>query len=184
MAGIPKAGRPQEPTGTSRGGIACSTATMQDPWQWFPASDTVTGSKHHAGSTSASDPPQFSRLQGVTAGTSATLLHLVDGWHAEAVSSQGSDRQGQLVECDRHPPGHRFLDRELVVAAPKVLHQAMPGLHDRGTASWLRPRIGRRRACSRPWSHSMRLLASWSVRCHVAGSRSSSTAGYAAAGRW
>src|SRR4029453_17788819 len=44
MAGIPKAGRPQEPTGTSRGGIACSTATMQDPWQWFPASDSVTGS--------------------------------------------------------------------------------------------------------------------------------------------
>src|SRR4029453_12242347 len=44
MAGVPKAGRPQEPTGTSRGGIACSTATMQDPWQWFPASDSVTGS--------------------------------------------------------------------------------------------------------------------------------------------
>jgi hypothetical protein len=28
----------------------------------------------------------------------------------------------------------------------------------------------------------MRLLAYWSVRCHVASSRSSSTAGYAAAG--
>jgi hypothetical protein len=56
---IPKAGRPQEPTGTQRGGIACSTATMQDPWQRLPAPDTVTGSKHHSGSTSASDPPQF-----------------------------------------------------------------------------------------------------------------------------
>jgi hypothetical protein len=39
-----QAGRPQEPTGTQRGGIACSTATMQDPWQQLPASDTVTGS--------------------------------------------------------------------------------------------------------------------------------------------
>jgi hypothetical protein len=32
--------------------------------------------RHHAGSTSASGPPRFSRLQGVTAETATTLLHL------------------------------------------------------------------------------------------------------------
>jgi hypothetical protein len=31
------------------------------------------------------------------------LLHLVDGWHAEAAPSEGSDRQGQLVERDGNP---------------------------------------------------------------------------------
>jgi hypothetical protein len=47
--------------------------------------------------------------------------------------------------------------------------------------SCLSPRIGRSRAFGRPWSHSMRLLGYWSVRCQVAGGRSSSTSGYAAA---
>jgi hypothetical protein len=37
------------------------------------------------------------------------------------------------------PPGHRFLDRELVVAAPKVLHQGMAGQHDGGTAVLFEP---------------------------------------------
>jgi hypothetical protein len=47
--------------------------------------------------------------------------------------------------------------------------------------SCLSPRIGRSRAFSRPWSHSTRLLAYWSVRCQAAGSSASSTAGYTAA---
>jgi hypothetical protein len=36
--------------------------------------------------------------------------------------------------------------------------------------SCLRPRIGSSRAFSLPWSHLIPLLASWSVRCHAAGS--------------
>ena len=47
--------------------------------------------------------------------------------------------------------------------------------------SRLRPRIGRSHAFRRPWSASTRLLASWSVRCHAAGSSSSSTIGEVAA---
>jgi hypothetical protein len=48
--------------------------------------------------------------------------------------AEGSDRQGQLVERDGNSKACWLLDRKLVVAAPKVLHQAMPGQHDRGTA--------------------------------------------------
>src|SRR5215216_3115146 len=74
MTGIPKAGRPQEPTGTSRGGIACSTATMQDPGNGSLRQTLLRAHRHQAPSTSASDPARFSRRQGVTAGTFATLL--------------------------------------------------------------------------------------------------------------
>ena len=45
-----------------------------------------------------------------------------------------SGRQGQLVECDRHPPGRRLLDRQLVMATPQVLYEAMAGDHDLGAA--------------------------------------------------
>jgi hypothetical protein len=39
------------------------------------------------------------------------LLHLVGTWHAEAEpSAQGSDRQGELVERDRHALVHRLFD--------------------------------------------------------------------------
>jgi hypothetical protein len=45
----------------------------------------------------------------------AALLHLVGARHVDAEpSAQGSDRQGELVERDRHPLVHRLLDRELV----------------------------------------------------------------------
>jgi hypothetical protein len=50
-----------------------------------------------------------------------------------------SGRQGQLVEGDRHPPDHRFLDRQLVMATPQVLDEAMAGEHDRGAAILLEP---------------------------------------------
>jgi hypothetical protein len=55
--------------------------------------------------------------------------------------------------------------------------RAMPGDDHPGAASCLRSRIGRSRAFSRPWSASTRLLAYRSVRCHAAGSNSSSTIG-------
>jgi hypothetical protein len=41
--------------------------------------------------------------------------------------------------------------------------------------SVLRPRIGRSRALSRPWSHSVRLLAYWSVLCTASGISSAMT---------
>jgi hypothetical protein len=71
----------------------------------------------------------------------------------------GSDRRGQLIERDGHPPVRRVLDSQLVVPAPNVLHERVPGDHDFGTASCLSPRIGRSRDFSRPWSASTRLLA-------------------------
>jgi len=38
----------------------------------------------------------------------------------------------QFVECDRHLPDHRLLDRQLVMATPQVLYEGMPGDHDAG----------------------------------------------------
>ena len=79
------------------------------------------------------------------------LLHLVGTGHADAQpSAQGSDRQGELVERDRHALVPRLFDRELVVPASQVLHQAMPSDDHPGAASLLEPRIGRSRAFSRP----------------------------------
>jgi hypothetical protein len=92
-----------------------------------------------------------------------------------------SDCQGKLVERDRQAPGRRLLDRELVVASSQILHEAMPGDHDPGAAVLLSPRIGPSRAFSRPWSHSMWLLACRSVRWQTTGNSSSSTAGYTGA---
>ena len=46
----------------------------------------------------------------------------------------GSDRQGELIERDRHPLVHWLLDREFVVPASQVLYEAMPGDHDPGAA--------------------------------------------------
>jgi hypothetical protein len=72
---------------------------------------------------------------------------------------------------------------QLVVSAPKVLHKGVSGDHQLGTAVLLRPRIGRSRAFSLPWSHSTRLLAYWSVRCRDAGNRSSKPARPGGVGR-
>jgi transposase len=36
-----------------------------------------------------------------------------------------SDRQGQLVKCDRHPPGHRFLHGKLVMPSADVLQEGV-----------------------------------------------------------
>jgi hypothetical protein len=48
--------------------------------------------------------------------------------------AEESHCQDQLVERGSYSKACWLLDRELVVAAPKVLHQGMPGQHDRGTA--------------------------------------------------
>src|SRR5215216_5271856 len=88
-----------------------------------------------------------------------------------------SDHQGELVERDRYAPGHRRLDRQLIVPSTKVLDQGMPGDHDPGAAVLLEPAHGRSRAFSLPWSHSILLLAYRSVWCHAAGSNFSKTTG-------
>src|SRR5215216_8093316 len=140
MTGIPKAGRPQEPTGTSRGGIACSTATMQDPGNGSLRQTLLRAHRHQAPSTSASDPARFSRRQGVTAGTFATLLHLIGRRHADAEPlAQGSDGQREFVERDRHPLVHWLLAREVVVPTSQVLHEAMPNDDHPGATVLLEP---------------------------------------------
>jgi hypothetical protein len=45
----------------------------------------------------------------------------------------------ELVERDRHTPGHRLLDREFVVGSSQILHEGMPGDYGPG-ASGLSPR--------------------------------------------
>jgi hypothetical protein len=58
------------------------------------------------------------------------MLHLVSSRQLCRNSSLASDRQGQLVERDRHPPVHRLLDRQLVVPSADILHEGMPDDHD------------------------------------------------------
>jgi hypothetical protein len=62
----------------------------------------------------------------------------------------GSDGHGQLVERNRHTPIRRLLNGQLVVSAPNVLDERMAGDDDSGATVLLSPRIGRRRAFSRP----------------------------------
>ena len=59
--------------------------------------------------------------------------------------------------------------------------KAWPRMITRAVRSVLRPRIGRNRALSRPWSHSTRLLAYCSVLCLALGNRSAMTYANAAA---
>jgi hypothetical protein len=44
----------------------------------------------------------------------------------------GSDGHGQLVERNRHTPIRRLLNGQLVVSAPDVLDERMPGDDDSG----------------------------------------------------
>ena len=60
-----------------------------------------------------------------------------------------SDHQGELVERDRYAPGHRRLDRQLIVPSTKVLDQGMPGDHDPGAAVLLEPAHGTK-SCLQP----------------------------------
>jgi hypothetical protein len=51
----------------------------------------------------------------------------------------GSDGHGQLVERHRHTPIRRLLNGQLVVSAPKVLDEPMPGDDDSGATVLLEP---------------------------------------------
>jgi hypothetical protein len=62
------------------------------------------------------------------------LLRCVDPGQAEGQDSLGSDRQDQFVECHRHSPVGGLFNRQLVVSAPKVLHEGMSGNDDPGAA--------------------------------------------------
>jgi hypothetical protein len=50
-----------------------------------------------------------------------------------------SDRHGQLVERDGHPPIRGLLDRQLVVASPKILNEGMAGNDQAGVSVLLEP---------------------------------------------
>jgi hypothetical protein len=49
----------------------------------------------------------------------------------------GSDGHGQLVERNRHTPIRRLLNGQLVVSAPNVLDERMPGDDDSGATVWV-----------------------------------------------
>jgi hypothetical protein len=89
----------------------------------------------------------------------------------------GSDCDRELGEGDRHAAIHWLLGGQLVVPRRTFWTNAWPAMIALALRSRLRPRIGRSRAFKRPWSASTRLLAYCSVRCHAAGSSSSSTTG-------
>jgi hypothetical protein len=71
--------------------------------------------------------------------THMAVLHLLVRGVLRPPRVRALDRQGQLVESDLHPPGHRFLDGQFVMATPQVLDEAMPGDHDLGAAILLAP---------------------------------------------
>ena len=139
----------------------------------------LTGTKHHR--RRRATQPDFHAGRASPQGHSRLCCIWSTGGMPKPCLAEGSDRQGQFVERGGNSKACWLLYCELVVATPKVLHKACPANTTVALRSCLSPGIGRSRAFSRPWSHSMRLLAYWSVRCHAAGSRSSSTAGYAAA---
>jgi hypothetical protein len=83
----------------------------------------------------------------------------------------------ELVERDADPILRRQIGGDRVVAATQVLQERLPRVMVRAQARRLRPRIGRSRDLSRPWSESIELFACCSVTCRAAGARSSSTRG-------
>jgi hypothetical protein len=87
-----------------------------------------------------------------------------------------SDRDGQFGERVGKPGGRRHVGPEIVQARAEVRDEGMRSDDDPDGAVALYPRIGRRRAFSRPWSVSMRLFAFTSVS-RKAGSNSSRTRG-------
>src|SRR5215211_492646 len=182
MTGIPKAGRPQEPTGTSRGGIACSTATMQDPWQWFPASDSVTGSPAPSTIDVGERPAPIFTPAGRHR---RDIRDSVAAGRRVACRSRAQPRDQIAKAGSSNAVATRRLAGSSIASSSwprrRFWTKACPANTTVALRSCLSPRIGRSRAFGRPWSHSMRLLGYWSVRCQVAGGRSSSTSGYAAA---
>ena len=91
-----------------------------------------------------------------------------------AVRGCGSDRSGEFVERGSDPEVVvERIDAEFVVAASRVLHKRVTSDHHARRAVALQPpRIGRRRAFNRPWSHSTQLFARTLVSCSASGSTS------------
>jgi hypothetical protein len=89
----------------------------------------------------------------------------------------GSDRCSQLLEHDRHPPACRRPNRQFVVTAADILDQGVPGDDDPGAAVVLEPAHRPQPRFQPAMIGLERLLAYRSVRCHAAGSNSSSTIG-------
>jgi hypothetical protein len=63
-----------------------------------------------------------------------------------------SAHQREFVRRDRHAPGHRRLDRQLVMPSTDVLDRGVAGDHDAGATVLLSPPIGRSLDLRRPWS--------------------------------
>jgi hypothetical protein len=96
-------------------------------------------------------------------GWGPAVLHLVGLAHAEdATADWASGRQGQLIECDGHPPVDRLLDGQRVVPWVKVLDERLPSDDDPGAAV-LHPPAGRL-----PRAHRPRRLAVALWRSHPA----------------
>jgi hypothetical protein len=148
-------GRPGRPRGPLTGGTASSVApAAPNHGCWPPAGRPPAGYRggRSAGGTwtlacrGLSDsgrlarPPLGAHAHAVQAGPRA-LLRLVSARQLTPCSHPGSDRQGELVERDRHPLVHRLLDREFVVPASQVLYEAMGGDHDPGAAILLARRV-------------------------------------------
>ena len=89
-----------------------------------------------------------------------------------------SDHLGKLVKCDRQPPGRGLLDRQLVAPWTNVLDEGMARDDHPGAAVSLeashRPQPGLEASVI-----GLDVVVAYrSVRCHAAGSSSSSTTGY------
>jgi hypothetical protein len=91
----------------------------------------------------------------------------------------GSDRQDQFVERDHQPPIGGLLDRQFVVPASQVLHEAMPGDHDPGAAILLEA-PHRTKPCLQPTVIAFDPVIGVAVGA-MPGSSSSSTVGYTGA---
>jgi hypothetical protein len=92
-----------------------------------------------------------------------------------------SDGECEVVEGGAEPVAVRDVGGDVVVAAAEVLHERVPGGEDPRRAVPFRPRTGRSRAFSRPWSASIGLFAYCSTTCSAEGTSSSSTLGYTGA---
>jgi hypothetical protein len=110
-------------------------------------------------------------------GVKEGLLRWANVWPAEARAPPMSDCEGEFVERDRHSPTHRLRNRQLVVASPEILDEAMPGDDHPGAAVLLEATHRSQPRLQPTMVASTRLLAYRSVRCHAAGSNSSSTIG-------
>jgi len=108
------------------------------------------------------------------------LLHCADSGPAEAPARlRGSDHEGEFVECNHHSPSHWLLGGQLVLPSPHVLDEGVPADDHSGSVVLFEPTHQPR---LQPAVVALDAVVGYcSVRCHAAGSSSSSTTGYVAA---